>query len=279
MSASEYKIVCRNLWKVFGIGVRQFMADRAGKPSDESLRQAGLLAAVKGVDLEVRAGQTLAIMGMPGSGKSTLIRCLSRLVEISAGQILLDGEDLASADELQMNEFRRRRMGMLSQGFTLPRHLSVLRNVSFPLEILGVEGGQRLARAKALIELVGLSGKEDFLPGQLADAERQRVGIARSLAVEPELWFLDQPFSRLDRSTRLQMQEEFLRLKDAVDTTIILATDDIEEAIRLADQLAIMKDGAVIQVDTPERILSRPANGDIAALLRQSPGTRKAEVA
>jgi glycine betaine/proline transport system ATP-binding protein len=210
-------------------------------------------------------------MGLSGSGKSTLVRCLSRLIEPSAGQILFDGRDLLTASERELIELRRHRMGMVFQHFALLPHLSVLRNVAFPLEIQGVQREEREKRAKEMIELVGLSGREANLPSQLSGGQQQRVGIARSLAVGPEVWFLDEPFSALDPLIRREMQNEFLRLQSLLKKTIAFITHDFDEAIRLADRIAIMRDGKVIQVGTAEELIVSPADSYVAEFTREAP--------
>jgi glycine betaine/proline transport system ATP-binding protein len=261
------KLVCRNVWKLFGSGAREFMA-RVPHPAPRDLAAAGLVAAVRDVNIEVREGEIFVIMGLSGSGKSTLVRCLSRLVEPTAGEVLFNGENLLAASEKRMIEIRRHQMGMVFQSFALLPHLTVLANVAFPLEMQGVARGAREARARKMIELVGLTGKEGFFPRELSGGQQQRVGIARSLAVEPELWFLDEPFSALDPLIRREMQDEFLRLQSVLSKTIVFITHDFDEAIRLADRIAIMKDGAIVQAGTPEDLVLKPADDYVAAFTR-----------
>jgi glycine betaine/proline transport system ATP-binding protein len=258
----EEKLVCRGVWKIYG-------ADRgrlAGMSAGE-LSKAGP-AAVRDASLSIRAGEIFVIMGLSGSGKSTLVRCLSRLIEPSAGEILFNGENLLTASAARMIEIRRRSMGMVFQHFALLPHLDVLRNVAFPLEIQGQARARREARARRMIELVGLAGKEEFYPRQLSGGQQQRVGIARSLAVEPELWFLDEPFSALDPLIRREMQDEFVRLQSVLKKTIVFITHDFDEAIRLADRIAVMKDGAIEQIGTPEEIVLSPATAYVREFTR-----------
>ncbi len=257
MTVGSPKLVCRGVWKVFGAAERTFRADAPPRQ-----------AAVRDVNLAVRAGECFVIMGLSGSGKSTLVRCLSRLVEPTAGEILFDGENLLAADAKRMIDIRRHRMGMVFQHFALLPHLSVLDNVAFPLEIQGVERARRAARAREMVALVGLAGREDAFPRELSGGQQQRVGIARSLAAEPELWFLDEPFSALDPLIRREMQDEFLRLQSMLGKTIVFITHDFDEAIRLADRIAIMKDGAVVQTGTPEELVLSPADDYVAAFTR-----------
>lgn len=264
----DAKLICRNVWKVFGAGADELMKKTGGRPAPDEIARDGLVAAVRGVDLDVFSGEIFVIMGLSGSGKSTLVRCLSRLIEPTHGEILFNGENLLAADEKRMIAIRRRNMGMVFQHFALLPHLTVLDNVAFPLDIQGVDRTQREARARKMVELVGLSGKEGFFPRQLSGGQQQRVGIARSLAVEPELWFLDEPFSALDPLIRREMQDEFLRLQSVLNKTIVFITHDFDEAIRVADRIAIMKDGAIEQAGTPEQIVLSPATPYVAEFTR-----------
>jgi glycine betaine/proline transport system ATP-binding protein len=210
-------------------------------------------------------------MGLSGSGKSTLVRCMSRLIEPTAGEIVFNGENLLQASDQRMIEIRRHQMGMVFQHFALLPHMTVLDNVAFPLEVQGVARRERQERAAKMIDLVGLAGRENFFPRELSGGQQQRVGIARSLAVEPELWFLDEPFSALDPLIRREMQDEFLRLQSVLRKTIVFITHDFDEAIRLADRIAIMKDGAIIQIGTPEELVTAPADGYVAEFTRDIP--------
>ena len=271
MTQQEAKLVCRNVWKIFGDDAAEFLSSHNGNPSLDNLSAAGLVGAVRDVNLQVHAGEIFVIMGLSGSGKSTLVRCLSRLIEPTAGEILFKGENLLAADEKRMIEIRRHHMGMVFQHFALLPHMTVLENVAFPLDVQGMARARREERARQIIDLVGLSGKEDFFPRELSGGQQQRVGIARSLAVEPELWFLDEPFSALDPLIRREMQDEFARLQSVLKKTIIFITHDFDEAIRLADRIAIMKDGAVVQAGTPEDIVLAPATDYVAEFTRNVP--------
>ncbi|MEA2782705.1 MAG: glycine betaine/proline transport system ATP-binding protein [Rhodospirillaceae bacterium] len=261
-------LICRNLWKIFGHGADGILR-RAPHPSPADLMQAGLLAAIRDVSIEVRAGEIFVIMGLSGSGKSTLVRCLSRLVEPTAGEVLFQGIDLLRATERELIEIRRHKMGMVFQHFALLPHLTVLDNVAFPLAVQSVPRAERERRAREMIDLVGLGGRERHFPRQLSGGQQQRVGIARSLAVQPELWFLDEPFSALDPLIRREMQDEFLRLQNVLRKTIVFITHDFDEAIRLADRIAIMKDGAIVQIGTPEEVVVSPADGYVAEFTRE----------
>ncbi len=267
----EPKVTCKNVWKLFGPGAERFLADAGASPSLEDLAAANLIGAVRAASLEIHEGEIFVIMGLSGSGKSTLVRCMSRLIEPTAGQILFEGQDLLAASEREMIEIRRHKMGMVFQHFALLPHLTVLGNVAFPLEVQGAGRAERERRASEVIELVGLQGREDYYPRELSGGQQQRVGIARSLAVEPEIWLLDEPFSALDPLIRREMQDEFLRLQGLLRKTIVFITHDFDEAIRLADRIAIMKDGEIIQIGTPEELVTQPAGDYVAEFTRDIP--------
>ena len=270
-STAPIKLECKAVWKLFGESAARTVAAHNGVPGDEVLVREGLVAAVRDVSLQVHEGEAFVIMGLSGSGKSTLVRCMSRLVEPTTGEIRFNGENLLAASEAHMIEVRRHQMGMVFQHFALLPHLTVLGNVAFPLEIQGVGRKAREARAREMIELVGLGGREDFFPRELSGGQQQRVGIARSLAVEPELWFLDEPFSALDPLIRREMQDEFLRLQSVVKKSIVFITHDFDEAIRVADRIAIMKDGSVVQIGTPADLVLNPADDYVRAFTRNVP--------
>ncbi len=264
-------IICKNVWKVFGHNAGRFLTAHGSKPSDEELTAAGLIGAVRDVTLEVGQGEIFVIMGLSGSGKSTLVRCMSRLIEPTAGAVIFEGQDLLKMPEKDLIEIRRHKMGMVFQHFALLPHLTVLGNVAFPLEVQGVDRATREARAFEMIELVGLKGRENYYPRELSGGQQQRVGIARSLAVKPEIWLLDEPFSALDPLIRREMQDEFLNLQNVLHKTIVFITHDFNEAIRLADRIAIMKDGGIIQIGTPEDLVTSPATDHVADFTRDIP--------
>ena len=265
------KIACRGVWKLFGDNAERFLETQSAAPSHEALLEAGLIGAVRDASFSVGDGEIFVIMGLSGSGKSTLVRCLSRLIEPTAGSIIFEDRDLLKTSEKALIEIRRHKMGMVFQHFALLPHLTVLGNVAFPLEIQGVGRAKREDRAREIIELVGLQGREAYYPRELSGGQQQRVGIARSLAVEPEIWFLDEPFSALDPLIRREMQDEFLRLQGVLRKTIVFITHDFDEAIRLADRIAIMKDGAIIQIGTPEELVTDPATDYVAEFTREIP--------
>lgn len=263
-SRENIKISCSNLWKVYGASPEHhFTGNSSGLEVSERVRRirdAGEIVAAGNVCFEVPEGSIFVIMGLSGSGKSTVLRCLSRLVEPTCGEVLLDGSNILHATPREMIEIRRHKMGMVFQNFALLPHLKVLDNVAFPLKAQGVSRAERVERASKIIELVGLEGRESAYPHELSGGQQQRVGIARSLAVEPEVWFLDEPFSALDPLIRAQMQDEFLRLQRQLNKTIVFVTHDILEALKLADLICIMKDGQVIQIGSPVDIMLRPAD-------------------
>ena len=271
MTEAAAKLSCRSVWKLFGRDPGRLFRAHPGRPTNEDAKALGLIPAVADVNLDVAEGEIFVIMGLSGSGKSTLVRCLSRLIEPTAGEILFDGRDLLKASPRELIELRRHRMGMVFQHFALLPHLTVLQNVAFPLEVQGVPREQREVRAREMIELVGLKDRETNLPAELSGGQQQRVGIARSLAVGPELWFLDEPFSALDPLIRREMQNEFLRLQSLLKKTIVFITHDFDEAIRLADRIAIMRDGRVIQIGSAEELMVSPADGYVAEFTRDAP--------
>ncbi|MFP4043745.1 MAG: glycine betaine/L-proline ABC transporter ATP-binding protein [Rhodosalinus sp.] len=268
------KLSCRHLWKVFGGLPAGFDAEADPRAAAQAMRDAGRIPAVVDADFEVGTGEIFVIMGLSGSGKSTLVRCLSRLIEPDAGEVLLDGEDILKKSAKDLVEIRRHKMGMVFQDFGLLPHLSVLENVAFPLKVQGMDEERRRRRAQEMIELVGLEGRESASPSQLSGGQQQRVGLARSLAVEPDLWFLDEPFSALDPLIRRQMQDEFLRLQQMLNKTIVFITHDFMEALRLADRIAIMKDGEIVQIGPPPEIVLRPANAYVAEFASEVPLAR-----
>ncbi len=272
--SQEMMIECRNVWKVFGEDPKAFLDRHGGNPSREAFIDEGYIGAVRDVSFDVHAGEILIIMGLSGSGKSTIIRCITRLNDPTAGTIIFEGSDLLAANEAEMIELRRHKMGMVFQNFGLLPHRDVLSNVAFPLEVQGVDTAARMARAKEMIDLVGLGGRENYYPRELSGGQQQRVGIARSLAVEPDVWFLDEPFSALDPLIRAEMQDEFIRLQRLLKKTIVFITHDFEEATKLADRIGIMKDGRMVQLCAPEEMVLHPADDYVAEFARNAPRDR-----
>ena len=256
---NNIKFSCKNLWKLFGNKPEDFLKNKNYNPSEADLKKFNIIGAVQNANIEILEGEIFVIMGLSGSGKSTLVRCLSRLIESTHGQIYFENSDLRKMSDKELIDLRRHKMGMVFQNFALLPHMTVLGNVMFPLEIQGSKKDEIKKKALKVIELVGLKDRENYFPKELSGGQQQRVGIARSLAVDPEVWFLDEPFSALDPLIRKEMQDEFLRLQNLLHKTIIFITHDFDEAIKLADRIAIMKDGLIIQVGTPEQLVINPA--------------------
>ncbi len=255
------KVVCNNLWKIFGPRPQQVMRNLGPDASKTNvLEQTGHVLAVKNVSFEVREGETFVVMGLSGSGKSTLVRCLTRLIEPTAGKVIIDEQDVLRLNEAELRQLRRRKMSMVFQHFGLFPHRKVIDNAAYGLEVQGVDKATRYARAHEVLEMVGLAGWDEHYPGELSGGMQQRVGLARALAVDPEILIFDEPFSALDPLIRREMQDELIRLQDMMKKTIIFITHDFLEAIKLADYLAIMKDGEVVQMGTPQKVILHPAN-------------------
>ena len=276
---SDVKLSCRNVWKVYGARPEQFFNGTDGAVEDadahaKAIRDTDHIVANADVSFDVHAGEIFVIMGLSGSGKSTIVRCLSRLVEPTAGEVLLDGEDLLKKSDTELIDIRRHKMGMVFQSFGLMPHLNVIDNIAFPLKLQGVDEATRYQQAKRVIELVGLDGRENNYPKELSGGQQQRVGIARSLAVEPDVWFLDEPFSALDPLIRKQMQDEFLRIQSKLHKSIVFITHDFQEALRIADRMAIMRDGAVVQIGRPIDLILKPADDYIREFTQDVPWER-----
>lgn len=257
--SSHPVIKCESVYKIFGNNAKQTLEQANGVVDSSKFLEVGLIVGVNNVSLEVNLGELLVIMGLSGSGKSTLLRCISRLTDATAGKIYVDGQDLLALTKKQLIELRRNKMGMVFQSFGLLPHKTVLENIAFPLQVKGSSTRESVERAAQMVQLVGLQGRENYFPRELSGGQQQRVGIARSLAVEPDIWFLDEPFSALDPLIRKEMQDEFLRLQGVLGKTILFVTHDFDEALRLADRIAIMKDGIIEQLDTPSNIVLNPA--------------------
>ncbi|MEU0371353.1 glycine betaine/L-proline ABC transporter ATP-binding protein [Streptomyces sp. NPDC006283] len=263
----------RDLWKVFGP-----KADRVpSNPEFEALdatelrSRTGCTAAVRDVSFDVRKGEVFVVMGLSGSGKSTLVRCLTRLIEPTSGSIAIDGEDVLSMDAGRLRELRRHRASMVFQHFGLLPHRSVLDNVAYGLEIQGVGRAERRRRAAEFVTKVGLEGMESRRPGQLSGGQQQRVGLARALAVDPEVLLFDEPFSALDPLIRRDMQEEVVRLHREEGRTMVFITHDLNEALKLGDRIALMRDGRIVQLGTPEEIVGEPADAYVRDFVRDVP--------
>ncbi len=260
MINTSVKISCDGVSKFYGKTPEQFLREHNFNPSDEAIKANGYIPAVRNATFDVSEGEILVVMGLSGSGKSTLIRCLSRLVQPTCGKIMFEGIDLLQASNKELIDIRRHKMGMVFQHFALLPHRTVLQNIAFPLEVQGVDRETRDKRAREVVEIVGLAGREDYYPRELSGGQQQRVGIGRSLAVEPDIWFLDEPFSALDPLIRTEMQDEFMRLQSVLNKTIVFITHDFDEAIKLADRIIIMYEGSIVQIGTAVELITNPAS-------------------
>ena len=262
------RIVVDDLVKVFGPDPRSVLPLLAEGVSKEAiLERTGHTVGLHGIDMMIETGETFVVMGLSGSGKSTLVRCLNRLIEPTAGRVALDDVDVLGLGRRELRDLRRKRMGMVFQRFALLPHRSVLRNVAFGLRVQGVARAEREAQARAWIDRVGLSGYEESLPRQLSGGMQQRVGLARALCTDPDVLLMDEAFSALDPLIRREMQEELIKLQRELNKTIVFITHDLDEALRLGDRVAILKDGAVVQVGTPVEIVGRPADAYVRAFV------------
>ncbi|GJM82312.1 hypothetical protein HMSSN139_48080 [Paenibacillus sp. HMSSN-139] len=233
---------------------------KEGYAKERLLKEKGITVGVGQVSLDIREGEIFVIMGLSGSGKSTLVRMLNRLIEPTAGEILLHGRDLRKMNKAELREVRRKSISMVFQKFALFPHRTVLQNVEYGLEIQKVAKNERRDKAMQALELVGLKGWEHKMPDQLSGGMQQRVGLARALANDPEILLMDEAFSALDPLIRRDMQDELLELQEKMKKTIVFITHDLDEALRLGDRIALMKDGALVQIGTPEEMLMNPAN-------------------
>ncbi|MEU8379919.1 glycine betaine/L-proline ABC transporter ATP-binding protein [Streptosporangium sp. NPDC048865] len=262
----------RGLWKVFGPrSDRVVGTPLAELPRNELRARTGCVTAVRDVSFTVRPQEVFVVMGLSGSGKSTLVRCLTRLVEPTAGEVLFDGEDIRKAGVKRLRELRRHRFAMVFQNFGLLPHRRVLDNVAYGLEIRGTGREARYGRAREMIELVGLSGSEDSYPDQLSGGMQQRVGLARALAVDPDVLFFDEPFSALDPLIRRDMQNEVIRLHREVGKTMIFITHDLSEALKLGDRILIMRDGELVQTGTPDEVVGAPVDDYVREFVSDVP--------
>ncbi|WP_100401890.1 quaternary amine ABC transporter ATP-binding protein [Bacillus sp. FJAT-42315] len=259
--AQVKKVEVKHVTKVFGKHVKKAtQLLQEGKSKQEILKATGATVGVNQANFDIYDGEIFVIMGLSGSGKSTLVRLLNRLIEPSTGQILIDGQDVMKMNKEQLRQVRRQKMGMVFQNFALFPHRTVLSNTEYGLEIQGVDKGTRQQKAKEALKLVGLEGYEAQYPKQLSGGMQQRVGLARALANEPDILLMDEAFSALDPLIRKDMQNELLQLHDSMGKTIIFITHDLDEALRIGDRIALMKDGQVVQIGTPEEILMNPSN-------------------
>ncbi len=255
------KIIVKNLVKVFGDRPEKAVEMlRNGSSKDEIMKKTRQTVGIYDINFEVNKGEVFVLMGLSGSGKSTLLRCINRLIEPTGGTITVDGEDISGVESDLLREIRRKKMGMVFQRFALFPHRTVLDNVAFGLEIQGVPAEKRREKARQVLEIVGLKGWEESMPSQLSGGMQQRVGLARALVSDPDILLMDEAFSALDPLIRKDMQEELLSLQSSLNKTIIFVTHDLDEALKIGDRIALMRDGTIVQIGMPEEILTNPAN-------------------
>ena len=269
------RIEVQDLYKVFGHQPeRAFPLLEQGKSKEEILEETGCVVGINNARFSVAEQETFVIMGLSGSGKSTVIRCLNRLMEPTRGKVLIDDENILDMDREQLLKTRRTKLSMVFQNFGLLPHRSVVRNVEYGLEVSGAEQAERREAAMKALELVGLKGYEKSMPNELSGGMQQRVGLARALANDPEVLLMDEAFSALDPLIRAQMQDELLDLQAKMHKTIVFITHDLDEALKLGDRIAMMKDGAIVQIGTPEEILTKPADDYVRAFVQNVDRTK-----
>ena len=273
MSANNTVISCKNLWKIFGPNADTVIDEISnnGVTKQQLLEESGHVIAVKDVSFDVHESEIFVVMGLSGSGKSTLIRCINRLIDPTRGNIYIDGTDISEMSKDELRELRRTKMNMVFQYFGLLPHRSVLDNVGFGLEIRGERGHTKEEKVTAALEQVGLKGWEKSPIHELSGGMQQRVGLARALAGGASVLLMDEPFSALDPLIRRQMQDEFINLRSEVQQTVVFITHDLMEALRLGDRIAIMKDGEIVQIGTPQQIVGDPADEYVSEFVRDVP--------
>jgi glycine betaine/proline transport system ATP-binding protein len=270
--SSDPLIRVEGVWKIFGRNAGRIIGTPDADLSRSELREKhDCVAAVRNVSFEVWPREVFVVMGLSGSGKSTLVRTLIRLIEPTAGRVEIDGGDITAANPTQLRELRRHTSSMVFQHFGLLAHRRVIDNVAFGLEIQGMAKAERLKRAEDVLKLVGLEDVANSFPDQLSGGMQQRVGLARAFAVEPKVMLYDEPFSALDPLIRRDMQDEVIRLQHETGKTMVFITHDLPEALRLGDRIAIMRDGAIVQLGTPEELVGSPADEYVANFVRDIP--------
>ncbi|GAB2938655.1 glycine betaine/L-proline ABC transporter ATP-binding protein ProV [Hafnia psychrotolerans] len=263
------KIEVKNLYKVFGENPdRAFKMIEAGKGKEEIFEKTGLSLGVKDASLAIEEGEIFVIMGLSGSGKSTMVRLLNRLIEPTRGEVLIDGEDIAKISESKLRQVRRSKISMVFQSFALMPHMTVLDNTAFGMELAGVPTQERREKALDALRQVSLENYANSYPDELSGGMRQRVGLARAMANNPDILLMDEAFSALDPLIRTEMQDELVKLQAQHQRTIVFISHDLDEAMRIGDRIAIMQGGEVVQVGTPEEILNNPANDYVRTFFR-----------
>jgi glycine betaine/proline transport system ATP-binding protein len=266
------KISCHHVWKIFGPKGKRVR--KLPLQQEKLAAKAGHVVAVRDVSFEVDPGEIFVVMGLSGSGKSTLVRCLIRLIEPTSGQVLINGQNVLAMNRAELRDLRLHHISMVFQQFGLFPHRRVIDNVAYGLEVQRVDKKVRLKRAHEMLQLVGLQGWEQRFPRELSGGMQQRVGLARALAVNPEILLFDEPFSALDPLIRRDMQDELLRLQAQMHKTVIFITHDFSEAVKLGNRIAIMKEGQIVQLGTPETIVTQPADDYVRAFTRDIPRTK-----
>lgn len=258
----EVAIDIRNVWKIFGSRAGEAMQaiQSEGLSKQEVLETYNAVVGVADVSLSIRPGEIFCVMGLSGSGKSTLVRHINRLLEPTSGDITVDGRDILALPPAELRDYRNRNISMVFQNFALLPHRSVLDNIAMPLEIRAVNKNQRLAKAQQVLEMVELDGWGNKFAHELSGGMQQRVGLARALAADPDVLLMDEPFSALDPLIRRQLQDEFIKLSEVMKKTTVFITHDLDEAVRVGERIAIMRDGKIVQIGTPEEIITAPAD-------------------
>jgi len=263
------KVSVKNLYMIYGNHPKKPLSlVKGGMSKDELLEKTGHGIGVNNVSFDVKEGETFVVMGLSGSGKSTLIRCLNRLIEPTEGEILIDGENIVGCSKETLLEIRRKKVAMVFQHFALFPHRNIWNNVAYGLEVQAVDVPTRKEKAYEALEMVGLKGYEESMPTQLSGGMQQRVGLARALATDADILLMDEAFSALDPLIRKEMQDELLALQAGMKKTIVFITHDLDEALKIGDRIAIMKDGVVVQIGTPEEILNKPADAYVKEFLQ-----------
>ncbi|WP_044896443.1 glycine betaine/L-proline ABC transporter ATP-binding protein ProV [Bacillus alveayuensis] len=257
----DIQIQVENVSKIFGKHPKKAMELlKQGKTKEEILQKTGMTVGVNQANFTVYKGEIFVIMGLSGSGKSTLVRMLNRLIEPTFGHVYIDGEDIVTMKDEKLRDIRRKKVSMVFQRFALFPHKTVLENTAYGLEVQGIEKKEREKKAKEALQLVGLQGYENSFPSELSGGMQQRVGLARALSNDPDLLLMDEAFSALDPLIRKDMQDELLELQESMHKTIVFITHDLDEALRIGDRIALMKDGSIVQIGTPEEIMTNPSN-------------------
>jgi glycine betaine/proline transport system ATP-binding protein len=265
-------VSCRNVWKVYGPKAERIIGTPdADLSRAELLEKTGCVAAVRDVSFDVDQGEVFVVMGLSGSGKSTLVRMINRLHDPTAGHVLIDGDDVVELDDQRLRDVRRKKISMVFQHFGLFPHRTIAENVAFGLEVQGADKPSRTTAAHEVLAKVGLEGWGGSYPDELSGGMQQRVGLARALANDPEIMLFDEPFSALDPLIRRDMQDQMIALQRDLRKTMIFITHDLAEALKLGDRIAIMRDGAFVQVGTPEEVVAHPADDYVADFTKEVP--------